>query len=43
MAFECQELTKSIKGKEAISTEADVKALRTLLIIITENADFDAN
>lgn len=43
MAMACEELAKTVKGKEALAIEAYAKALRQLPITIAQNAGFDAN
>ena len=43
MAIACENLAKTIKGKEALAIDAYAKALRQLPITIAQNAGFDAN
>jgi T-complex protein 1 subunit beta len=43
MALECEELARTVKGKEALAIQAFAKALRQIPIAIAENAGFDAN
>ena len=43
MAIACENLAKTVKGKEALAIDAYAKALRQLPITIAQNAGFDAN
>ena len=43
MALACEQLAKTVKGKEALAIDAYAKALRQLPVTIAQNAGFDAN
>lgn len=43
MAVACENLAKTIKGKEALAIEAYSRALKQLPVTIAQNAGFDAN
>ncbi len=43
MSIACENLAKTVRGKEALAIEGYARALRQLPITIAENAGFDAN
>lgn len=43
MAIACENLSQTVKGKEALAIQAYAKALRQLPITIAQNAGFDSN